>query len=566
MGISPATVRTTLFLFSVLASSAISCQGAKAHYGSHDTETTGDAGTDQDASTDVYTDAGTDTETETVDTDFPSTAIPATCAEAAENPTSVGCEFVAVDLGNGDDLTNTNPFSIVVSNPQTAAVANITLADGADGLIYSATLDPGQLEVIYVACDSDCLVPPHELAFQGLSDGGGFLLTSDVPVLAYQWNTYGVECASTDASLLLPLRNLGTNYIVAAWGWGPPEQDYEDLLLLSQVTVIATEDDTTVTFTPTANVPEIGDAGPYSAGMESTPVGMNALDVLALVPSERDDDLTGTTICADKPVAVFGGHAGALVPDGNYMAADHVEEQMLPFNAWGTETVLARYAPRHYCTNEDLVLWRIIAGADDMTVLFDPPLPAPVGSHYDFALRGEILEFMAPGDYYAKGVFQTPSDPDHPEAPFLAYQMMTGATFPLCSLNGPSGGGNWEGDPMMLLSPPAGQYLDRYVFNTDNIFDFNYDQIIVVRPPASHVFVDCLGLIPDSEFVEVGSSGWWVARLYIDDPDGMTDCTDGVHVLSASQPVGLSVVGTSNASSYGYLGGVGTKSINPVVE
>ena len=38
---------------------------------------------------------------------------------------------------------------------------------------------------------------------------------------------------------------------------------------------------------------------------------------------------------------------------------------------------------------------------------------------------------------------------------------------------------------------------------------------------------------------------------------------DGYHYLSADAPVGLSVVGVDYAQSYGYLGGVGVKYINP---
>jgi hypothetical protein len=174
-----------------------------------------------------------------------------------------------------------------------------------------------------------------------------------------------------------------------------------------------------------------------------------------------------------------------------------------------------------------------------------------------------VLEFLAPDDYYVEGVFESPEDPEHPEAPFLAYQMMTGSGYPNCFLESY---GAREGDPFMLLSPPSGQYLDRYVFNTENVFDFDYDHIIIVRSIGEHVAVDCLGLIPDSEFTMVGASSWEVARVYIDDRDNPTGCVDGAHLLTASDPVGLSVVGTAYANSYGYLGGIGVKPINAVIE
>ena len=123
----------------------------------------------------------------------------------------------------------------------------------------------------------------------------------------------------------------------------------------------------------------------------------------------------------------------------------------------------------------------------------------------------------------------------------------------------------------MLLAPPAGQYLTRYVFNTEKPeggedgYDFDYDHVIVVRPSGAHVVLDCKGLIPDSEFAEVGASDWEVAHIYIDNPLNDTGCVDGTHLLTASAPVGLSVVGTAYANSYGYMGGVGLEPINPFV-
>ena len=208
-----------------LAVALAACQGVKNHYGSHDTET--DTQTDMDASVDGGTDGGgdtdtdTDTETETIDTDFPSTTIPTTCAEAVENPTSVGCDFFAADLDSSHQYNvDLEPYVIVVSNPQESENAHIALSDGTDGEIYSTVLSPGSLEVIDVACASGCLVPPHEIETQGLARGAAFRLESDVPVVAYQWNPHNGDEASTDASLLLPSTSLGKVYITAAWGQG----------------------------------------------------------------------------------------------------------------------------------------------------------------------------------------------------------------------------------------------------------------------------------------------------------------------------------------------------------
>ncbi|MDD5308419.1 MAG: IgGFc-binding protein [Deltaproteobacteria bacterium] len=490
------------------------------------------------------------------DTDFPGMAIPATCEDAVLNPTSVGCEFFMADLDNFDQA-DSETYAVVVSNPQNDQEANVVVTAGIEGEIFTTTLAPGQLQVIDVACASGCLVPPHEIQIQGLAKAAGFRLTSDVPVLAYQWNNYGIgDLYSTDASLLIPRTSLDGAYIVAAWGDGL-DSDYR-----STVTVVGIEDRTSMTFIPPVDVPQMGGVGPYTAGSETAPVTLDAFDVISLSPATLDADLTGTVVKADKPVVVFGGHACALVPNKDYQACDHVEEQILPLAAWGTSAVLARHAPRTDCSAvRDMVVWRVIAGADNMHVTFDPPAPSPADAEHHFTQQGEVLEFLAPGDYYAEGVFESPEDPEKPGAPFLAYQMMMGASYANCYFNQY----DREGDPMMLQAPPAGQFLDRYVFNTDNVFDFANDHIIIVRPSGAKVALDCKGVIPDSSFAPVGSSDWEVARIFIDNPENTTGCTDGAHLLAATAPVGLSVVGTAAWISYGYLGGVGLKPINPVV-
>jgi hypothetical protein len=293
------------------------------------------------------------------------------------------------------------------------------------------------------------------------------------------------------------------------------------------------------------------------AGVASGAVAMNAFDVLQIAPQVLDADLSGSLIAADKPIAVFGGHPCANAPTSEWFSCDHVEEQLMPLKAWGTDAVLGRYAVRPNTTeNKDKTLWRIVAGADAMTVHFDPDV-AGVGAEHKFAKQGEVLEFMSPIDHYASATFDSPADPGKPEAPFFAYQIMTGRWW--------IGGSAYKwGDPMMLLAPPAGQYLDRYYFTTDNVFNFQYDQLIIVRKAGFAIEVDCLGVIPDADFVQVGGTEWEVARVNIDQPGGVGTCVDGSHWAKSSAPFGLSVVSIDTAMGSGYPGGLGVRWINPV--
>ncbi|MBW2278397.1 MAG: IgGFc-binding protein, partial [Deltaproteobacteria bacterium] len=504
-------------LLALAAAFTLGCEGADGPTYGDDDGSDSDADTDTDVDSDADSDSDTDTET---DTEYTGPVIPPTCDDAADAKTSVGCDFFTLDI---DNWTAADPetFAIVVSNPHEDQNADITLTHGNDSnVIYGVTLAPYELHTINVACTSGCLVAPQQIEEQGIATGVGFHLTADVPILAYQWNPYGIELYSTDASLLIPTTSLDGTYIAAAWNTGPGASwSY----LNSQISVVITEDNTKISFISSTNVPEQGGVGPFTQGVESGEYTLNAYDVISMRPVALDDDLTGTAILADKPVVVFGGHSCANVPNGSYAACDHVEEQILPLAAWGTSTVLARHAVRSGCTEEqDQVVWRLIAGADDMTVYFDPPAPSPAGAEYYFAQQGELLEFWGTDDHLVEGLFNNPDDPEEPEAPFFAYQMMMGCTFASCGAS--------EGDPMMLQSPPAGQFLDRYVFSTDEVFDFDYDHIIIVRLAGTEVELDCAGVLGPEIFESVGSSDWEVGRFFIDNPENSTGCLDGAHV------------------------------------
>jgi hypothetical protein len=536
----------------VIAAFALGCQGSSEKRPAGDP----DGGSD-DAGTDAGgPDAGTD-----------SGVSYGPCEDSGGELTALGCDFYAVDLeanSGGEDAGNI--FSVVVSNPDDEEAAHVAVWNGLGEQVYTTTLEPRVLQVIDLACDGGlCLEEPQSIMWQGLKRDSAFRITSDRRIVVYQWKPYGAQAFSTDASLLLPAPRLTGNYIAATWakGWG-----------WSQITIAATEDDTQVDIIPSADVVEFGGLGPYPAGVPMPTIALDRFDVLTL-SSNSTTGLTGSDISADRPIAVFGANSCGNAPaeptpetSWDSCCCDHLEEQLLPYESWGTSTVLARTSPREGCSLEqDPVVWQVVAGADDMTVSFDPPAPDPVGASHHFDFKGEELEFLSAQDHSAAATLNSPPDLAHSEAPFLAFQLMTSArqTTDDCAVDPENDAIGW-GDPSLLLSPPLGQYLSEYVFTTDNVYDYEWDEVIIVREAGTKVELDCVGEIPDSAFQQVGASDWQVARVPIDDPVIQTGCEDGVHVLVADAPVGLSVFGVSAWQSYAYLAGVGVEEINPIIE
>ena len=70
---------------------------------------------------------------------------------------------------------------------------------------------------------------------------------------------------------------------------------------------------------------------------------INRLQIVYVATSIRD--LTGTRVVSNKPVSVFSGHECAWVPD-EVLSCDHLMEQMLPIDLWGTVHYVAPLASR----------------------------------------------------------------------------------------------------------------------------------------------------------------------------------------------------------------------------
>jgi hypothetical protein len=196
----------------------------------------------------------------------------------------------------------------------------------------------------------------------------GFRVVSDDPIAGYFVNRAGF---STDMTYLLDSSSLGTDYVVASQGGDIGEG--------SQVAIHATQDNTTVTFTPTVGAPV---TVTLNAGQTYKYAGGSA-------------NLTGSSVAADKPVAVFSGHECAQVPVGT-TACDNLVEQMIPTDRLSTSYVLtASKAAVVASSASDLV--RVIATADGTQVNVDGVTVATLnkGQFHEYSLaanNGSVVE------------------------------------------------------------------------------------------------------------------------------------------------------------------------------
>lgn len=209
-------------------------------------------------------------------------------------------------IGNSNQLINLELF--ITANTTSKVTVEI------DGIGYKKQVKVEGGTVTNLAVDPSAQVMGEEV-IQRL----GVHIISDNPISVYglsrRWQT-------TDTYLGLPVSVLGTEYRAICYSFSEG--------MMSQFSVVATEDSTKVTIIPTVKTRKHPADKPYTVNLKRGDV----FPVGAEVEGGGTGDLTGTLIRSNKKIAVFSGHQCAYVPRG-LIGCNHLVEQLPPINAWG---------------------------------------------------------------------------------------------------------------------------------------------------------------------------------------------------------------------------------------
>jgi hypothetical protein len=250
---------------------------------------------------------------------------------------------------------------------------------------------------------------------------------------------------------------------------------------------------------------------------------LNRGDVLQVLSGGEGNDLSGTTIEATQPVAVYTGHACAQVPTDR-LAGNHLEEQLFPDNVWGREYAVTSFIDRPSTPS----VVRIMALQANTQLTFDPPSAAP--STTNLGAR-QFVEFPMMNDFVVRA-----------NQPILVAQFMPG-----------EGQDSDTGDPAMVFEVPTEQYRAQYTFLTPETFTHSF--VNIVGPMGSPPTLD--GAVVAVSPRAIGGSGRVVWSLEV---------MPGVHTLGlagGSVAYGLKVYGTATYTGYAYPGGLDLQVITP---
>ena len=443
---------------------------------------------------------------------------------------SVGCRFWSVDLGQWDPDPDSIvaldppaapiPHAVIIANPNSvAAMITFTTGDGSPVVVDNPIVGAGETRSFAMP-----VMSLQETAVTTKS----IRVLSNQPVVAAQFNPPSNSdfVHTSDASLLYPQEVLGKVHVAATMG-SIADGDMMGMKtsgVWGYFTVVAVNPGTTdVTFTPTCPT----EAGPamaeIPAGQTTTltlqqwqvlTVQGKGADPMDMNVTPTDNDLTGTVIHSSQPVAVFGGHDCMVVGPGN---CDHLETQLLPVEAWGTEYVAA------HMEISSANLYRVIAYHDGTTLTTQPVVGGLSGVTLN---RGEWVEASSMADFVLTAT-----------APVQMISFIEGYD------PGQGGGSGILIDPSMAALIPTHQYRQDYPLLVPA--DYEADYITVIRPQGTALLLD-YNPLSDGGFKSVGTGPWQAANVPL---------SAGMHRIEGTKPFGVLAWGAGNKVSYAYPAG-----------
>ena len=411
------------------------------------------------------------------------------------------CFFAQVDNLYAQSSRGTEFWVGFPGNISNQGLRQLYITAEADAEVNINIVNPAFSTTVNVASGSLTTVNlPNTVDIQtsGVVEDKGIHITSDVPVTVYAMNQ---QQATTDAYLALPLDAIGTEYYVMAY-----TRDVSSSSLNSQLTIVATEDNTSVTITPTVT------SSGFTAGVPGNVV-LNAGQTFQLRSNATNADYTGSYVVADKPISVFGGNDCTNI-SGSLRACDHLVQQMVPITAWGRSFVTVPLATRLAGD-----VFRVLASENNTEVNINGVVVANLnaGQFYETILGSNTYSRITSNNPILLGQYSRSSEAD-------------GVT----------------SDPFFSLVPPDEQFLSSYVVSagTPNI-PINFLNITSPTSNTGNVLLNGLS-VDASAWTVIPGTTFSGARISI---------PNGIHTVSSIQPIGLLVYGFGSFDSYGYLGG-----------
>ena len=294
---------------------------------------------------------------------------------------------------------------------------------------------------------------------------------------------------------------------------------------LSEVLLVGTEDNTTVTVVPTQNINvpqniQLSNSNEITAAA-GTSFSFTLHKMQTFLIGTPIYDITGTSIVSDKPLTVISGHECGNVPD-NVAACEHITEQIPPTVDWGKQFLLTPYSgkPVQYykiITASNYTTYNFTCGIDNTTT-------------YYLHTAGSSSTHSTGSNNYCS----ISSDKQ-----ILVTQLVPGHNL-----------GN-TGDPAISLVPSVNQYSQDVVFVSPNINGITSHYINIATTNQSTILLDGVAL----------PLTWNAIYSYTNNVIGYgtrltSTSLDVPQILTSDNKFTTLIYGTGSSTAYSYSAGV----------
>ena len=355
---------------------------------------------------------------------------------------------------------------------------------------------------------------------------------------------------SFDAANILPITALQTDYITQDY----PGYDHENKGGgYPVITILATQNNTQVTIVPSSSILN-------SSGTATITKTLNVGQVFYLTGDNRAS-LSGTTITSDKKIAVFSGVNNTDVP-GPVSARDHLYEQNMPTDYWGTHFVVTR------SMKKDANRIRVTASNNGTKISVDGNQLATInaGETYEFELCSAAMRTQdgytkanAEGrgcDYY----FDGPAHYLETSCPCAVFSYDVSENYYIKKDGTSERDPNSAGDPAMVWISPLEQQLRKITFGVMNTDKTPTHYVNIVTPTSGAASLEVReivmsggkviygnNLVQPSDIVPVpGNTAYSYARIKL------TENAESVYTIKSDIGFIAHVYGSGDKESYAY--------------
>ncbi|MEN9599280.1 MAG: hypothetical protein RL596_1599 [Bacteroidota bacterium] len=398
-----------------------------------------------------------------------------------------------------------------------------------DGKIISFSVTANQATTVQISPQTYSV---YNSQSDGIGTAKGIHVISQKPISLY---AHILNAARSGSTLVFPTNVLGKDYVSLNFTQATNQGR-------SQITVVATEDNTVVEF----NLKSQSSGSPVRAANTPYQINLSKGDVYQI---QSTTDLTGSSIrsiasgtSSCKPIGVFTGSSWTSFDCNGASGGDNLYQQVFPSNSWGLNYITAPFA------NRLSDIYRIIVKDPTTQVTVNG---TTLGSNLLFSNSFYEIKNSQPNIISA-------------DKPILVVQYMTSQT---CDTRNTTNNVQFPGDPEMVTINPLEQTINnvsvvsarRDLTPPNTNITAHYLNILMKTANTGSLKID--DQLPASAWIQIPNS----AYSYLQENVTISTAANPSHNIKADSGFIAVAYGMGNVESYGYNAGTNVIDLNPPI-